>query len=92
METVELQVSRTTNVKKAADAIFTNVNQAHSVTIITVGEKALNQMTKALCIARGELATRGKNLAWFSGFKTITGRNDGESISAIKTTLFLMKA
>lgn len=86
-----LQVSRTGNVKKVADAIFTNALKFPSVTIQTVGEKALNQMTKALCIARGDLASRGIIIAWHSGFKSIEGREKGEPISAIETTLFRVK-
>jgi stage V sporulation protein SpoVS len=62
-----------------------------TVSIQTVGEKALNQMTKALCIARGDLASRGLNVAWYSGFRTIEGRERGEQISAIETTLFRIR-
>ncbi len=88
---IVLQVGRASNVKKVADAIFTNAMKFPTVTIQTVGEKALNQMTKALCIARGDLAARGQNIAWYSGFRTIQGREKGEQISAIETTLFRMR-
>lgn len=47
-----------------------------------IGAGAVNQAVKAVAVARGQVATRGRDLVARPGFETVN-RNDGEEASAI---------
>jgi stage V sporulation protein S len=63
-------------------ATLTTDHQKKSCKVRAIGAGAVNQAVKAVAVARGQVATRGRDLVARPGFETVT-RNDGEEASAI---------
>ena len=80
MET--LKVSSKSNPNSVAGALANVFREKGTVEIQAVGAGALNQAIKAIAIARGFVAPRGKNLVGIPAFTDIT--IDGEERTAIK--------
>ena len=80
MET--LKVSSKSNPSSVAGALANVFREKGNVEIQAVGAGALNQAIKAVAIARGFMATSGKNLVCIPAFADIT--IDGEERTAIK--------
>ena len=80
MET--LKVSSKSNPSSVAGALANVFREKDSVEVQAVGAGALNQAIKAIAIARGFVATTGKNLVCIPAFTDIT--IDGDERTAIK--------
>jgi stage V sporulation protein SpoVS len=91
MESKILSVSSETPVVKLADAIFATLKDLDDIYLVAIGSYAVNQMTKALCIASGKFIQKGKQIAWYSYFEDIEGRKDDKTLTGIKTKVFFMK-
>lgn len=67
-----------------AKAVSYSLNNSYEATVRAVGAGAVNQAVKAIAIARGRVASSGRDLICRPGFQTIPDRNakDGE-ITAI---------
>jgi stage V sporulation protein S len=76
-----LRVSAGSNPQSVASAIAHAIYENGNVKVRAVGAGAVNQAVKAMAIARGYVAPKGKDLVCKPGFTTIESR-DGE-ISAI---------
>lgn len=76
-----LRVSAGSNPQSVASAIAHALQENGHVKLRAVGAGAVNQAVKAMAIARGFVAPKGKDLTVIPGFTTIESR-DGE-ISAI---------
>ena len=64
-----LKVSRNTNPKKLAGALFMGLKEnGGSIVIQAVGAGAVNQAVKAVAIARGMSAVSGEELVLIPGF------------------------
>lgn len=72
-----IRVSPDSNVKKVAGAIAWCVEQGTGEAVVqAVGAGAVNQAAKAVAIARGMVATSGRDLWCRMGFATITHDTD----------------
>ena len=80
MET--LKVSSKSNPNSVAGALANAFRSSGKVEIQAVGAGALNQAVKAIAIARGFLATYGKNIVCIPAFADIS--IEGEERTAIK--------
>jgi len=84
-----MRVSATTAPQAVASSIHKTIfNQNQMPVIRAVGAGAVAQACKGIAIARGHVATRGRDLATTIGFDTIVG-DSGEEISAQTFHLFL---
>lgn len=84
-----IRVSPDSSVKKVAGAIAWCLDEgAGEATVQAVGAGAVNQAVKAVAIARGMVATRGRDLWCRIGFATIPHeQEDGKEISVIVLNL-----
>ena len=84
-----MRVSATTAPQAVASSINKTIfNQNQMPVVRAVGAGAVAQACKGIAIARGLVATRGRDLATTIGFDTIVG-DSGEEISAQTFHLFL---
>jgi stage V sporulation protein S len=84
-----IRVSATTPPQAVANSIFKVIFEQQTMPIIrAIGAGAVCQACKGIAIARGLVATRGRDLATTVGFDTIKG-NSGTDISAQTFHLFL---
>ena len=77
-----LKVSSKSNSNSVAGALANVFREKGSVEIQAVGAGAVNQAIKAIAIARGFVATSGKNLVCIPAFADIS--IEGEEKTAIK--------
>ena len=82
-EEKEIKVSSGTVSKSLAGCISTYIEQGIDVKLTAVGAGALNQMYKALAIARGFLALKGMELLIIPGFGSFTDSNGVEKSTLI---------
>jgi stage V sporulation protein S len=66
---VVLRVAGGSQVKSVAGAIGKTIREKHVPVIIAIGAGAVNQATKAVCVARGMLAPEGIDIVVKPGFK-----------------------
>lgn len=85
-ETKQLRASGSTNTKKLAGSIISHIEEGSDVEIRAVGASAVNQMYKALAIASGKVATKGKSLLIRAGFDS-TSENDGKTVLIARTVV-----
>lgn len=71
-EMEELKVSSKTDVNSLAGAIAGNVKDNGKVTIKGIGAGAINQIMKAIAVARGYLASGGIDLICIPAFENIS--------------------
>lgn len=84
-----IRVSATTPPQAVANSIFRAIFEFQTMpTIRAIGAGAVCQTCKGIAIARGQVATRGHDLAVNIGFDTIRG-DSGSDISAQTFHLFL---
>lgn len=76
-----LRVSGGSNPQSVASAIAHALYENKAVKLRAIGASSVNQMVKAVAIARGYVAPRGMDLVCKPGFTTVESR-DGE-ISAV---------
>lgn len=82
----QLKVKSTTNAKSVAGVIAKLFKEGEtSVEVITVGAAALNQVVKAVAIARGYLAPVGVDIVIVPSFTEV--KIDDASKTAITTTI-----
>lgn len=67
----QIRVSGKSPVPQLAGSIIKSVEEGYSVEVRAVGASAVNQMFKSIAVARGTLATKGKDLLIKPGFSTI---------------------
>ena len=77
-----LKVSGGSNTKSLAGALVKYREEGAKVSLLAIGAGAVNQMVKALCIARGMSAQAGIDLWFTCGFQLEKIR--GERKTAIK--------
>jgi stage V sporulation protein S len=82
MATIELKVRGDSNPSSVAGALTKYYEAGETVELVAVGAAAVNQSVKALAIARGWIASHGKDLLVRPGFHTI--EIDGQERTAIK--------
>ena len=84
-----MRVSATTPPQAVASSINKAIFEQNQMPIVrAIGAGAICQAVKGIAIARGLVATRGRDLATTIGFDTITG-DSGSEISAQTFHLFL---
>lgn len=84
-----MRVSATTPPQAVANSIYKAIFEQNQMPIVrAIGAGAICQGVKGIAIARGLVATRGRDLATTIGFDTITG-DSGTEISAQTFHLFL---
>jgi len=84
-----MRVSATTPPQAVASSINRAIFEQNDMPVIrAIGAGAVCQACKGIAIARGLVATRGRDLAANIGFDTITG-DSGNEISAQTFHLFL---
>ena len=84
-----MRVSATTPPQAVASSINKAIFDQNQMPIVrAIGAGAICQAVKGIAIARGLVATRGRDLAANIGFDTITG-DSGNEISAQTFHLFL---
>lgn len=79
---VELKVAGGSQASKVAGAIVKYMQEGRKVSMIAMGAGAVNQMVKAVCIARGMAGPYGWNLTIIPGF--VNEIVSGESKTAIR--------
>lgn len=65
-----------------AAAMSATLRDTHEITARAIGVGAVNQAAKAVAIARGQVASSGRDLVTRIGFETVTGTS-GDQISAL---------
>lgn len=76
-----LKVSSKTDTKNLAGCIAKSINEKGYCEVHAIGAGAVNQAVKAIAIARGMVATYGKNLICIPAFKSVIV--DSAEVSAI---------
>lgn len=80
--TVQIKVSSKSNVKSVAGSITKTLEEGNIAEVTTIGAGALNQATKAIAMARGFIANKGRDAVVRPGFgDTVI---DGEERTLIK--------
>jgi len=87
MDEKELTVSSSTNTIKLADSIYKTLLEGHRIVLTAAGHYAINQMTKALAIARGKLLQKGRSIVWYTYFEDAEGRETHEHITVMRTRI-----
>ena len=70
-EIKQLRVSGKSPVPQLAGSIVKSIEDGYSLEVRAVGASAVNQMYKGIAVARGTLATKGKDLLIKPGFSEI---------------------
>ena len=70
-EVKQIRVSGKTSVPQLAGSMVKSIEDGFSLEIRAVGASAVNQMYKSCAVARGTLATRGRDLLIKPGFSDI---------------------
>lgn len=84
-----MRVGATSPPQAVAQSIYHSIfDQSQLPVVRAIGAGAVCQACKGIAIARGMVATRGRDLATTIGFDTIKGDN-GQDISAQTFHLFL---
>jgi len=79
---IELKVAGGSQSSKVAGAVVKYMQEGKKVSLIAMGAGAVNQMVKAICIARGMAGPYGWNLTIVPGF--VNEMVDGVSKTAIR--------
>ena len=75
-----IKVAPDSSVKRVAGAIdYALKNSDGEATVQAIGAGAVNQAVKAIAIARGTVATRGKDLWARHGFESVRSTRNGGS-------------
>lgn len=82
-----IKVSGHTSSKQLAGCICNCIDNKESVELRAIGAGAVNQMYKALTIARGNIACSGRNLLILPGFQDVV--EDGEAKTAMLAKVVL---
>jgi len=69
-EDINLKVAGRSDPSSVAGSIVKNINEGTQVSLTAIGAGAVNQMLKAVTIARSMSASGGKDLYFTSGFAT----------------------
>ena len=77
-----IRVSGSSNANSVASVVARSVVAGHSPKMRAIGAPAVNQATKAACIASGFVGPRGIQLSWVIGFDDIQG-DSGDTISSV---------
>lgn len=81
-EVKELRVAGKSYVKAVAGSITKSLEEGYKVELTTIGASSANQCCKAIAMARGFVATKGKDLICKIGFASTT--IDGEEKTCLK--------
>jgi stage V sporulation protein S len=79
---VPIKVASKSNVKSVAGSITKTLEDGNIAEVTTIGAGSLNQATKAIAMARGFIANKGKDAVVRPGFGDTT--IDGEERTVIK--------
>ena len=83
----EIKVSAKSPVQALASSIVFSIEEGHDVTLRAVGASAVNQMYKSITVARGTLASKGKDMYIKPGFDEVT--EDGDKKTVMTATLIV---
>lgn len=78
-----IKVAPDSNVKKVAGAIAYSVGKSDSATVHAIGAGAVNQAAKSVAIARGMVASKGRDLWCRIGWATVSHDTEDKDISVI---------
>lgn len=78
-----IKVRGDSNVKEVAGSIARSLENADSSEVRAVGASAVSQAAKAVAIARGLIAPRGKDLWTKIGFTNVESQSGDGTISAV---------
>ncbi len=85
---LDFKVKSNTPVKTLAASITTClIKDGNDVTVRAIGAGAVNQMYKALAVARGQIAVSGKDLLIKPGFDTIEDGEETKTVMLAKVIL-----
>lgn len=70
-EAKQIRVSGKSPVPQLAGSIVKSIEDGYNLEVRAVGASAVNQMYKGIAVARGTLATKGKDLLIKPGFSEI---------------------
>lgn len=70
-ETVTLKVAGGSNVKGLAGSIAKCIEEGKNVELLSIGASAVNQAVKGVALARGYLASNGRDLYLAPGFDNV---------------------
>ena len=76
----QIRVSGKSPVPQLAGSIIKSIEEGSDVEVRAVGASAVNQMYKSIAVARGTLATKGKDLLVKPGFSEITEREEEKTV------------
>lgn len=85
----DLVVSARTNTHTLAFRITREVLEKKQVTLTSGGSHAVNQMVKALAIARARLLEKGLDIKWATYWQDVPGKRDGQTLSLLQTRLYV---
>lgn len=88
MKVKEIKVSAHSPVQPLASSIVHSFEEGDSVSLRAVGASSVNQMYKATAIARGTLASKGKDLYIKPGFSEVV--EDGDKKTVMVANLIIM--
>ena len=77
-EVKQIRVSGKSPVPQLAGSIVKSIEDGYTIEVRAVGASAVNQMSKGIAVARGTLATKGKDLLIKPGFSEIHEEDDTE--------------
>lgn len=84
-------VGRSTPVPQLASSIVLSLKECDSAEIRSIGASAVSQSVKALAVARGILASQGRDLYFKIGFDTIPEGDNEQRTVMVFTTMFMNK-
>ena len=84
---IQLKVAGKSNVNSVAGAVARNLEEGKKVSLVAIGAGAVNQMVKAVAIARGMVAQAGQDLYFTAGF--VDEMIGNEKKTAIKFYVFM---
>lgn len=88
MAVSKLKVAGKSSVKAVAGSIVKSFEDGNDVEMYAIGASAVNQMVKAVAMARGFMSTKGYDLYVAPGFST--AMIDGEEKTSIRFVLKLL--
>ena len=76
----QIRVSGKSPVPQLAGSIIKSIEEGFSIEVRAVGASAVNQMYKAIAVARGTLASKGKDLLIKPGFSEIAESGNEKTV------------
>jgi stage V sporulation protein S len=88
-EAINLRIAGASNPSSVAGSAVKNLAEGKEVSLTAIGAGAVNQMLKAVTIARSMVASNGNDMYFTSGFSS--EEINGEVKTALKIFLYLRR-